>query len=323
MTKLPRRRFQFTVRALLVATLLVAIPCASWGNKRHRYRTRWKRHLAAVADLEKNGGYLVYRGAIASEDVEPGWVRRLLGHRYFEYVLGFVLEGACDDSTLQQLTALSDLQIEVVHVFNCPVTDKGLGYVKDFPSVWAVRLERVDFSEAGLAHLQQVPRLRKLTIHKDTLTEGEMAQIGQLSGLRWLNLDGAQIGEGGIAHLESLGSLEMLILDNTNITSAELTHLEGLANLKILYLKNTRIADDGLRHLKNLSRLEGLFLDNTKISDAGLKWLEDLRNLRVLHTYGTTATDQGLDSLRKVLPDVEIDGVEPGEIAIPGFSAPE
>ena len=58
--------------------------------------------------------------------------------------------------------------------------------------------------------------------------------------------------------------------------------------------------------MKNLASLEYLNLYGTQVTDAGLGELEGLKNLRAIYLWQTKVTPEGVESLKKALPQCEI-----------------
>jgi hypothetical protein len=122
-----------------------------------------------------------------------------------------------------------------------------------------------------------------------------------------LNLVGDKVENTQLALLMPLDQqLAVLNLARTKVTDDGLKSVEGLTNLRKLHLENTKIGDEGLTHLKNLSNLEYLNLYATQVTDSGLKNLEGLKKLKSLYLWQTKVTPEGVDSLKKALPQCEI-----------------
>ena len=85
--KRKRRWFQFSLRTLLIFTLICAIPCAWLGHKIERKR----QEREAVESLIKDGWSVVYDSQIdlsgkqysSDKPRGPGWLRTVLGENFF------------------------------------------------------------------------------------------------------------------------------------------------------------------------------------------------------------------------------------------------
>jgi hypothetical protein len=122
-----------------------------------------------------------------------------------------------------------------------------------------------------------------------------------------LNLVGDKVENTQLALLTPLDQqLAVLNLARTKVTDDGLKSVEALTNLRKLHLENTRIGDEGLTHLKNLANLEYLNLYATQVTDSGLKNLEGLKKLKSLYLWQTKVTPEGVESLKKALPQCDI-----------------
>jgi hypothetical protein len=80
--KRKRRWFQFSLRTLLIFTLVVAMGCAWLAGKAERKR----RERAAVEALRKKDAWVIYDDDLLRRNGTPpgpAWVRWLLGENYF------------------------------------------------------------------------------------------------------------------------------------------------------------------------------------------------------------------------------------------------
>ena len=100
---------------------------------------------------------------------------------------------------------------------------------------------------------------------------------------------------------------EALELRGPRVTDAVLQHRKGLSKLRSLALRETKITDAGLASLKGLTNLEELSVaECAGITDAGLENLRGLTGLRDLSLKGTKITDDGIRTLRKALPNCDV-----------------
>ena len=97
-----RLHFQFSIRSLLILTVVVAIPCSWLAVKMQQVR----RERDAAAAIEKLGGSVEW-----SEPFRPMWLRRLLGDDFFRSVAHVKLDGTeVTDAGLENLKGLHQLQ---------------------------------------------------------------------------------------------------------------------------------------------------------------------------------------------------------------------
>ncbi|MHC4180142.1 MAG: leucine-rich repeat domain-containing protein [Planctomycetota bacterium] len=230
-----RRRFQFSIRSLLVFVLVCAVVCSWFAVKMKQAR----RQRELVAAIREGGGWVYwdyevvdnphrvplapYRMPLAAEPPTPAWLVNLLGVDLFEDVVHAECGSDFGDENMVYLSELADLRWLSL---GTPVTDSGL-------------------------------------VHLETLTK-----------LEQLFLDRTQVTGGGLEHVKGLAKLELLALDGTQVTDSSLEHLKGFTNLHALSLTGTKVTDAGLEHLGGLTSLQMLFLTDTKVTDEGVKKLQ-------------------------------------------------
>jgi Leucine-rich repeat (LRR) protein len=270
--KRKRRWHQFSLRTLLILTLILAIPCAWLGRKIDQKR----REREAVEAIVKLGGDVRYY----NEPSGPIWLTNLLGERFFDDV---------DDVDLRDANA-----------------DAALAHVQKLTHLFALDLWESKVTDAGLVGFKGPTELRVLYLQKASVGDIGLKCLDQFAQLVTLDLSQTKVTDDGLQHLMGLTQLEMLSLDETNITDAGLKRLKDLIQLRHLTLDKTKITDAGLRSLKNLTQLEVLYLDDTNITDAGLVNLKGMARLQRLNLWGTKVTVAGVDDLRKALPNCGI-----------------
>ena len=213
-----RRRFQYSLRTLLLFVLLANVGMA-WFGARWRAAGQQREAVAAIRTLRGAVTYdyeadyearlLAYRAG-KGPPVPPGppappgpaWARRLLGEDFFadvveaRYLGGPIAPGSVPYAWLEQVGKLPHLV----------ALDLGGNHVPD----------------AGLGELAGITRLRKLDL-----------------GLTWIT-------DAGLAPIRNLSRLEVLNFWVTGVSDAGLETLSGLTRLRDLTLAATAITDLGL-----------------------------------------------------------------------------
>jgi hypothetical protein len=248
---LVRRRFQFSLRALFVLTVAVAVPF-SWLGAEMRAAKRQKEAVAAIVELQ---GYVAFDcqldpstytapGAKVGLSVTPGgktpwvaWLWRALGQDFFA-------EAVFADCSFPQVT---DAAATVEHL-------KGLTKLR------FLYLSGTQLTDAGLERLKGLTKLQFLVIGGTQVTDAGLEHLKGLSQLRDLDLSGTRITGSGLKHLKGLSHLESLDLKGTQVTDADLEHLNGLAHLQWLYLDRKTVTDEGVKDLKR--ELPNCHIDN-------------------------------------------------------------
>jgi hypothetical protein len=166
--KRKRRWFQFSLRTLMILTLVISVPCALLGRKIERKR----RERAALRTIEECGGFVRYdyqseeADGLQAEPPGPTWLRAVLGDDFFGEVTVFYSQIAGDAEMPRLKDALGQLPyLKEVDMCAVDVTDSGLA---NFAGL--TRIETLDFmastkiTDAGLQHLKRLSGLRSLQI---------------------------------------------------------------------------------------------------------------------------------------------------------------
>jgi hypothetical protein len=135
------RRFQFSLRSLLVLTVAVAVPC-SWMAAEMRDA---RKQREVVEEIRKLGGdveddcqkendpeVVLYSGVtgryrvINAQSPTPEWLRKMMGGQFFATVIKVYLLNSpvVTDTDMEKLKTLN--QLKYVDVRNTQVTDKGV-----------------------------------------------------------------------------------------------------------------------------------------------------------------------------------------------------
>ena len=202
--KHPKRRrwFQFRLRTLLIAIVVLSLPL-SWFAMRMK---RVRRQRQAVATIERLGGYVQYEeGQVATPATAGGvsqacwsWLRSMLG---------------------------DDFLFDVVEVAYLPPEfgDKDVACLKGLVNLGRLALIGTGISDAGLEHLQGMTSLEALLLDGTAITDAGLKYLEGLTNLEALALSNAEITDVGLERLQEMSRLRLLYLDNTGITDAGLT----------------------------------------------------------------------------------------------------
>lgn len=228
-----RRWFQFRLRTLLIAILILSLPL-SWFAVKLQRSSRQRQAVEAIREL---GGFVDERERTSV----PKWIRESFPEDFFTEVVEVrLLDNKHRNAMLKVLKAVStDLEIEKLP-----------------PHV----------ADPGFEHLKELTDLRKLSLCNTTATGTDLEHFAGLTNLRELDLRDTDVTDAGLEHLKGLSNLAWLNLDRTKITDTGLEHLKGLANLAFLSLQETEITDAGLEHLNGLTRLHDLNLNLARVS---------------------------------------------------------
>jgi hypothetical protein len=164
-----RRHFQFSLRALLVVTLVAAISCDKLRTKIEEKR----REREIIKTVEGRFGWVAYewelaRGSNPPKAEPPGWwlFRKIVGDDFFAAVTILYADSRVADADLATIAMLPDLE-EVWLCFppvsfnlknpetNARLTDAGLRHLKQLPKLTSIHIFCTAVTDAGIADLRQ------------------------------------------------------------------------------------------------------------------------------------------------------------------------
>jgi hypothetical protein len=202
-----RTTFQFKLRSMFVLVVIAALLCG-WLEWK---MVRKERERAAVAEINKVGGYVLYDWEKPFDKANarpPGaaWLRKLLGDDFFASVVwvNVMHRHEIADEWLVCLEPLSDLAALYVNDHDNSITD------------------------AGVRYLSRFKKLRYLSLVGTGITDAGLADLNSLTELNWLDVSHTEVTDAGLVNLKALTALQSLNLADTAVTDA------GLNNLKVL-----------------------------------------------------------------------------------------
>lgn len=306
-----RRRFQFSLKAVLLLVLTVAVPC-SWLVVQRSNVARERTAARALADA---GMIVLYRDnadRMTSEPAHPSGLRDYLRGKIFadaERVgpasLALDPFSASTDPRVQDFSD-DDVALLIEGAPNAKrldlsgtqVTDAGLAHLNRFKHLEDLILDRTQITDAGMAHLEGLTTLQSLHLNQTGVTDAGLSHLRSLTKLRSLLLEDTRVDGSGLRHLEHLKSLEWLVLTNTQLDDAALEHVGRHSSLCSLGLQATRVTDAGVEHLKGLGKLMVMMLRDTEVTDTGIRDLAGLTKLEFLDLGGTLVTGAGTEHLK-------------------------
>ncbi len=294
--------FQFSILALLLLVVVVAVPC-SWLATEMKAARKQRAAVAAITRLCKTVRY-DYQCDASGDNIPgalppgPRWFRNLLGEDFFASVVYVDLspgtmiiaglerseelrllqnahindQARVTDADLKHLNGLTELLR--LNLERAAITDAGLETLRGLTQLQELTLRFTEISSPGLEHLKGLRQLRRLTLYSTQVTDTGLGQIAGLAQLQSLDLGWTQVSDNGLTHLKGLTQLRSLALDGWGVTDAGLEHLTGLTQLQTLRLICCRITDPGLARLKGLTQLEELDLRDTEVTKDGVKKLQ-------------------------------------------------
>lgn len=308
----PRRRFQFSLRALLIAVTALAVWLGLEVNRVRRQREAVEAIIAAGGKVHYD--YEMAPGRSNTPDAEPAaprWLRKLIGEDFFRDVVDVDLNRTQIND--EWLIRLNDLpKIERLNLAYTSVSDSGFERLTGLRNLRSAIPDETRCTDRSLAHLAAAsPDLRELAIGGSGVTDAGLAEIARFKRLRTLVLTGAEITDEGLRQIEALGELEMLWIAEAPITDRGLQSVARLKKLKRLFLFGSEITDEGVKRLEELDALQRLAIMQSPITDRGIEPLKKLKWLSQLELYETLVTDSGAAELAVALPMCKISTAPP------------
>jgi hypothetical protein len=293
-----RRRFQFSIRSLLVLTVVVALPC-SWMAVEMKEARQQREVIFAI---ENAGGTVHYHWEVDTDSrllpnpgpPGPAPLRRLLGKDFLDAVV--VVDLGKDFVTCGTGQRFDPL----------PVSDAVLEQLVGLPQFQRLGLRRREIADAGFERITELDQLKEIDLSGTNVTNATLGRLRRLRCLEELALMATQVNDDGLEQLKGLPHLRSLFLDGRRITDIGLKHLSRLPLLTTLGLELDSVSDASIEYLKVLTELRRLDLAGTQLTDTGLEGLGCLAQLQELDLLGTKVTEDGIMTLQQALPNCEI-----------------
>lgn len=175
-----RRRFQFSLRTLLVVVTLCAIPCSWLAVKRQeawRIRKENERQEKILGDIIKLTRWDVSAGWPHTD--EPGWLPRLLwGETCKCDIIIFESDGAqVTDAVLEKLRGLG--QLKRLSLARTQLTDDGLKYLIGLKQLRVLDLNHTQVTDAGLKYVSELNQLQELSLVGTKVTDAGVTKLQQ------------------------------------------------------------------------------------------------------------------------------------------------
>jgi len=219
------RWYQFSLRTLLIVTLVLSVFFGLVGSRIQRARKNRELH----AEIQDRG----WRAYGVRE--RPLWQNGILHDPGPVWAVGG--DSEFDDSGLMHLKEMTDrrgLYLEGLYLEGTQVTDAGLVNLKDMTGLVMLRLADTQITGSGFVYLKELTNLEDLVLYDTKVTDAGLEHLTGLTNLDWLALGGTQVTDAGLVHLKHLTSLTSLILLDTQVTEEGVKKLqEALPNCEI------------------------------------------------------------------------------------------
>lgn len=193
-------------------------------------------------------------------------------------------------------------RIERINARGTKVTDNTLALLAGKSTITALDIGYAEVTDSGLQHLSTLPNLRELAFGGNKLTEVGLQVLRTLPQLQSLDLSGKQRTDSG---LWTLGTTDVGLDPVATVTELRQLNLSGLG-----------ITGRGLAKLKPLAKLERLDLHACKrVGNEAVPALAALAGLKWVDIRDTAFTAEGAAGLRKLRPDIRVEGAPTAEAA--------
>lgn len=295
-----RRRFQFGLRTLLIAVLVLSLPLGWLGHRLQRARSQKN----ALARLQAIGGTYFYdwepEFVVAGDECgppQPWWLIKLVGCDFFWDVTK--IKTYKNEIVDEDLTILREFpKTESLSLHSCQIGDEGILHLANLCDLRTLYLTNTHITDDGLEVLGNMVRLTELDLAGTSITGNGCTHLSEIATLSYLNLAISDVNDNGMKHIKDLRHLESLSLIDTRISDQGLECLRGHGHLTLLSIDRCEmVTDAGLAHVAEISGLQELGLSSTSITDDGLRHISQLGSLKTLNLSGTRVTDDGLRHL--------------------------
>jgi hypothetical protein len=299
MRRMARRRFQFSLRSLLIATAVFAVIVSLLWNGLNKIGHQQQSLMYIAAD----GGYVYPWGG------SENWLQKEYNFDPFRKVVG--LDIRTDRAIPAILDHPNDFGDLLGILIYSGVSDAGLERMEEFnqfPKFYYVACNYINITDNGLEHIAKCTKMKELFINGASRITNEgfkhLLILPNLEGLYLYNYSAPMpITDAGLEHIGKMVKLKHLRIINLPITDAGLKYLQNLQNLEYLFVQSKIVTEKGLLEL-------GKFLPDCWISLNGKTIPQQIKQLEIYETYPhekqiNRITDQ--ERIAKIISSFEFD----------------
>jgi hypothetical protein len=165
-----RRRFQFSIRSLLVLTLAVALPC-SWLADEMTKAKQQDEAVKWINSVYDQGAHYWEKDEVVPR-AEPTWLLKLLGDSFFAQDITVILgRNGVTVATLKHLRQIRFVRKLVIN--STPkIMDAELENLRGLAELRELNLYDANITDAGLELLKGMTQLRRLSLNKSVTDAG-------------------------------------------------------------------------------------------------------------------------------------------------------
>jgi hypothetical protein len=201
-----RRWYQFSLRSLLIFTLICSVASA-WVTRRMEQK-RLERE--AVSAILKDGGDVLHDYQIESygfnrsaKPTGPNWLRKLLGENFFSEVESVTVRVRGIPKSASKMMSLDELaHVHRLILEGTNVTNAALIHVEGLTQLQTLYMDGTGITDAGLEHLKGLTRLQNLGLGFANVSDVGLVNLKSLHQLRYLQLNGTHVSAEGLTDLQ-------------------------------------------------------------------------------------------------------------------------
>jgi hypothetical protein len=326
------RRFNFSLRSLLIAVGVMGALCGWLGNRIVAAR----RQASAVSEIHGSGGGIIYDYQKDCSNPEPEgpapeFVRAILGDDLFQNVEAVDLrEMHVTRRIAESLTKLG--KFRYLRLSGSTIDDDAWEVIARLRNFHRLSVPSEALFGPRLADLEQWTQLTWLEISANAkgIPDATLERVARLPQLKELILQG-KASDDGLQHLRELKLLTRLVLyEVSGCSDKGMSFLAELPLIEELTLQCPSLSDDALQYCAHMTHLRAIRLEGTQVTGKGfdhfallphlqrvdghraplndecLKWLAKCRSLRIFHFSGKLITAEALAEFEKENPSVSV-----------------
>jgi Leucine-rich repeat (LRR) protein len=316
---LRRRWYQFSLRTLLIVSILFSFAAAWYGH----HFIRLKNHRMIVQQLRSQGWEVRYDYQWDGEKMNmkappPGSAvfRKIFGDDFNTNIDSIVsitnnLHEEADFTLLEKIPTLRAILIggelnqteTLQRIFKSAKSVKSATFYFG-PFSGTSRMRKASAELIRLASIGEMRNLEELIVNGQGMAFGsehnneQFESIRELHWLKKLQLKNTHVTDECLGQFHQLTNLESLDIEGNPITGSCFERLLDLSRLTTLKADSTKLDNIAIRRLVKLApNLQELSLYSTAIDDAALDEIVKLQKLKSLRLNGTKITDAGIEKL--------------------------
>jgi len=268
----PRRRwFQFGLRSLLIATLVLCLGLGFYVNARRKSQEQWE----AVRAIWKENGDLGVMGPKYGVITDPILI---------------------PDVPKWQISLGIDLP--PFTVFAGSDSRRVMPQLKKLPQLEGAMLFDNDIDNSDLEAFAKFSKLKYLWTASGEITDEGLLHFAKHTNFQEAHIRGAQLTDRSLAMISGLPNLKMLTWKSNQATDAGLLPLRGNRHLLELDFQGGLLTDEALECLATCEVLEAIAIRSPNaFTGRGVGELARLKKLRRFQLYDSPLTTDGLSAL--------------------------